>query len=660
MKFSFPFLTFICMVQIAMAQKGLPAFGKIELSDLELKDCSFDPGSDACKLIDWGNMYFTRKANDLAFFTTMYERRVRIKILKPAGLSYANVTIPFYSNNNDEKIIKMDACTYNIMDGRRIKKTTIYKNGFYNRRINKQYSELIIVFPEVKVGSVIEYKYIMARKTIADIKDWYFQSNIPTRYSGYQVSIPSLFHFTIQPLTADSLEMKETNYTDRLIVKSGTVSWTVIQKNFNMHNLPAIRNEPYMGSARDYLQRLSFRLSGIDYGNGNEVNTPGDWYDVAGELINDADFGRQINRNPTASSGMILAANQVQGLENRMEFVYNYVKKKMHWDGRETIYSFEGIKKAFQKQSGSSADINLLLVSLLNQAGVPALPVLFSTRDNGLVNTALPFINQFNTVMALVEDKKKYYVLDATDKYASYHLIPVKVINTKGFIVEQGNGRWLDAIDTIHKYKVITAVRGEIDSSGTMKGDVLITSSGYARKQRYEDWMEDKDKYAAGYLTGEYNGLQIDATGMENPETDTLPLEQKLRFSMALSNSGEHRYFKMNLFSGLEKNQFPATERRTDIEFCYPQEYTIYGNYTIPFDYIFEELPQNISLIMPDTSIIFKRFISAENNSLNVRMSVDFRRSWYAAGEYPGFADFYKILLSKLNEPVIIKKKDQL
>ena len=85
----------------------------------------------------------------------------------------------------------------------------------------------------------------------------------------------------------------------------------------------------------------------------------------------------------------------------------------------------------------------------------------------------------------------------------------------------------------------------------------------------------------------------------------------------------------------------------------------IYGNYTIPGDYIFEELPQNISLIMPDTSIVFKRFMNADNNSLNVRMSLDFKRPYYTAAEYPEFAAFYKILLSKLNEQVVIKKVNQ-
>jgi hypothetical protein len=94
-----------------------------------------------------------------------------------------------------------------------------------------------------------------------------------------------------------------------------------------------------------------------------------------------------------------------------------------------------------------------------------------------------------------------------------------------------------------------------------------------------------------------------------------------------------------------------------DIDFGFLQEYTMFGNYTIPQDYVFEELPANFSMIMPDTSIIFTRNIQADENLLNVRMTVEFKRTFYPVSEYPEFAAFYKKLFTKLNEQIVIKKK---
>ena len=64
--------------------------------------------------------------------------------------------------------------------------------------------------------------------------------------------------------------------------------------------------------------------------------------------------------------------------------------------------------------------------------------------------------------------------------------------------------------------------------------------------------------------------------------------------------------FHLNLFQGLEKNPFIADEGLTDIDFGYKQIlYPVVGKIYIPDGYQFDELPKNIRMIMPDTSIVF-------------------------------------------------------
>jgi hypothetical protein len=283
--------------------------------------------------------------------------------------------------------------------------------------------------------------------------------------------------------------------------------------------------------------------------------------------------------------------------------------------------------------------------------------MLFSTRDNGLVNTFYPSTDQFNTVMAYVPANNKFYVLDATDKISTYKLIPASVVNTKGFLVEGENGKWIDVVDTKNKFKIMAAVRGEIDASGNMKGDGMINSSGYAKKIRSESWIKDKDNFKQVYFTEPNASLKIEDLTVNNAEADSLPLEQKVKFVSTLSSSGDYRYFNVNLFSGLEKNPFIADERQTDVDFGYLQDYAIFGNYTIPEGYTFNDLPENISLVMPDNSIVFNRFLKAEDNLLNVRITLEFKSPFYTAANYPEVREFYKKLYAKLNEQIVIKKK---
>ena len=97
-----------------LAQKGQPGFGKIDKADLEMKDCPFDKGADALVLIDYGNIYYDRGTVGFSRFKTVYERRTRIKILKEKGIAQADIEIPYYTHNNEERVLKLNANTYNL------------------------------------------------------------------------------------------------------------------------------------------------------------------------------------------------------------------------------------------------------------------------------------------------------------------------------------------------------------------------------------------------------------------------------------------------------------------------------------------------------------------------------------------------------------------
>ncbi len=637
----------------AIAQKKLPPFGKIDKADLLMTDCDFDKGAIAVKLIDWGNTYYTRGTADEAVFKTVFECRTRIKILKQKGISYADVKIPYY--NNDEKIISLSAYTYNIDERGNITTAAVKKNAVYYKKINANYSQAIITFSDVKVGSVIEYKYLMERETMGQLRDWFFQERIPVKYSEYQLTIPQIFRFSVQPSVIDPMEQKQKVIDEIIAANNGLIKTKSLKNNYIMRNLPGIKNEPFMGSAKDYMQRLEFQLSQIDYGNNNITDLGLKWDNVVEELMNNENFGLQLGRKITGAEILIEQAKTITGAERRLQFIYNHLRKTISWNGIDNIYAENGVTKTWQTKMGNTADINLLLIKLLNDAGIKTLPVLFSTRDNGTVNNYYPFINQFNTVMAFVTINQKNFVLDATDKISYYKLLPEKIANTKGFITEADNGRWKDFFSEKNKYKVTTAINGEIDTAGVMKGNCLINCFDYARAQRCESWLRNKTAFKENYFTKA--NVQIQDLSVNNIDADSLPLEQKVKFNSALNSSGNYRYFNINLFSDLDENPFVASERIADIDFGVQQEYTIFGNYTLPENYTFDELPENIYMIMPDTSIIFTRSIQAEENLLNVKMVLEFKRSFYFAADYADFKEFYKKLFAKLNEQVVIKKK---
>jgi hypothetical protein len=159
------------------------------------------------------------------------------------------------------------------------------------------------------------------------------------------------------------------------------------------------------------------------------------------------------------------------------------------------------------------------------------------------------------------------------------------------------------------------------------------------------------------FFTAKNPTAKIDSITIQNEDVDSLPLVQQIQFKQHVNASGDYKYFSVNMFTGLEKNPFVVDNRFSDVFFGTNQNYQIVANITIPESYEFETLPKNVRMIMPDTSISITRRLAAENHTLSVRISLEFKKPFYTPEEYPDFKEFYKQLYALLNEQYAIRKK---
>jgi hypothetical protein len=411
-----------------------------------------------------------------------------------------------------------------------------------------------------------------------------------------------------------------------------------------------------MGAEKDYLQRVVSQLSEIDYPNGEVENIMSTWPKLTTELLENEDFGLQLKKNLPHTASLDDQLKDVKDDYHKMVLIHDFVRKNMNWNGGEAIYSTQGIKSAWDKKSGSNAELNFILIDLLRDAGLKAYPLLVSTKDNGTVNTIYPFLGQFNNTLTYVLIGDQKYILNAADKYNPAYLIPYDVLGNDGFIVDKQSGGWITLNNSKDKWRNMVSLFATIDSNNVMKGNASVYSYGYAKNPRVKDWTENKSSFADRF-TEVASGMKVKNIGVKNEDVDTLPLEQKFDFEVPLNSSGDYRYFSLNLFQGLEKNPFIADQRKTDIDFNFPKSYMIIGKINIPEGYEFEELPKNMKMITPDTAIVMQRLLQAGTNSIDFRINIDFSKSIYAAANYGFFHEFYKQLFSKLNEQIVIKKK---
>jgi hypothetical protein len=642
----------ICF-SVIFAQKGFPKFGKIDKSDLEMKECDFDKDAQAYKLFDYGSVEYIVGGDQ---FNIQTERRTRIKILSEKGLDEANIKINFYSLNHYEKIYDISGVTYNLDNSGKITTTKLEKSSVFIKELNNRYSQVSFSMPDVKVGSVIEFKYKDTKKSLSNLDDWNFQDDIPTRVSLYQIKIPSIFRFATQLLAYQHVAQTSENIHDVLTYHLGVISDRSELKTYQMNNVPAIRDEPFMGAEKDYLQRVIFQLNSIVYADGQVDEVMSNWKKITQTLLEDEDFGTQLKKNLPHTSALDDSLKNVKDDYQKMLLIHDYVRRNMNWNGIESIYADKGIKSAWDKKSGNNTELNLILIDLLREAGLDAYPLLVSTKDNGAVNTIYPFLEQFNNTMTCVFIGNDRYILNAADKYNPANLSPYDVLDNQAFIVDKDRGGWIVLSDKKDVWQNMVSIFASITPDALMEGNATVYSYGYSKNPRLKEWKEDKKSFKENF-TKSLTAMKIKNLEVKNGEVDSLPLEQKLDFSLPLNSSGDYKYFTLNLFQGLEKNPFIADKRTTDIEFNYPKSYIIVGKISIPDGFEIEGLPKNIKMIMPDTSITMQRFIQKGTNSIDFRISLDFKRSYYTAGNYPIFHEFYKQLFNMLNEQIVIKKK---
>ncbi|WP_462218801.1 DUF3857 domain-containing protein, partial [Ferruginibacter sp.] len=526
--------------------------------------------------------------------------------------------------------------------------TKVEKDAVYRKKINNRFSELIFTFPDVKPGSIIEYKYKDDADYFYALRNWYFQKSIPVIYSRYILDFPR--ELVISAISKGGLTVNrvEKDKADRNI------------KTFTMLNVPALKDEPYISCDEDYLQQVTPMFIALDFPGEPRRSLLSTWPGIIKELMEDEDFGTQLKKNIPRTSDLDALLKDINDPYKKMVIIHDYVRKNMKWDDMYSIWASDGVKSAWKDKKGTAGEINLILVNLLKDADLNAYPVLVSTRDNGRVNTSMAGYNQFNKVLAYVVIDKQNYVLDATDKYTPAKLIPYEVASSEGLVIEKFDTYkwgWKTLWNEKQLFKNTTILDAIIDDKGNMSGAALITSADYSRFIRMAKLKEGKDKFTEAWLNQNKEDIKIDSLTFTNEGTDSLPLVQQLKFEKKISSSGDYNYFSVNLFSGLDKNPFIADERFSDIFFGANQHYTIAGNFQIPENCQFEPLPKNIKLMMPDTSIVFLRTAVVNENILSIRYVIEFKQPFYSYQDYDYFKEFYKKLFDLLNEQFVFKKK---
>ena len=151
--------------------------GKVTLAELEEKEHPVEKDAEAAVLFDIGRTFFEFDINK--GFKLVTEVTTKIKVYKKEGYSFADISVPIYVGDSEiERVSFSKAITYNLVNGK-IEKTKMKSDGEFTEKVNKYWSVVKISLPNVREGSIIEYKYELTSPFLSNLPEWYFQKSIP-------------------------------------------------------------------------------------------------------------------------------------------------------------------------------------------------------------------------------------------------------------------------------------------------------------------------------------------------------------------------------------------------------------------------------------------------------------------------------------------------
>lgn len=597
-------------------------YGKVTIEELQMTKYDLDTSAEAVVLYQYAEF------NPQLF---NFYQHYRIKILKKAGTDIASMVFSGQLKN----VIK--GTTYNL-EGGKIVKTKLENESIFEENVVADIYRTRIAMPNVKVGSVFEVSILMDGIP----NEYEIQRNIPVIYGG----------ISLQKDPAVNIRVKEIGYlgytfkgNDEYIVK----------------DMPAFKSEPYLTSENNYRVRMEFEVVSYNFSNNGRMSMGSfatSWKDVTRIFTQSQYFGALLDNmalylNPLADSIKQMSKNEEEIAQKAFEAI-----KQIKWDGQETCYGSQDLKKTFQRKQGNSAEINFNLILLLRKLGLKSYPVLFSTRENGKISKLTPTRRKFNYVVAALDLPTGTYYLDATDEFIPFGTPSEQIIGCYGHAIEKDKGDCAVFIETTKKQKKTSLSQINIDSTGNCTGNISIQRSEYNSVdfRTHLKSLPDFDTYIQE-LESENSGWNITNFKFSDIKDNYNDFVENYDINYS-SSIGNNDVLVINPFIIIKtkRNPFQKEKRYLPVNFPQQTDYTSTITINIPDNYQVAEIPKLAMLANTDKTVRYSYQIQNNGKSITITSKFTITKLQFETVEYPSLRGVYEMMLKKQNESIVLKK----
>lgn len=591
------------------------------------------------------------------------EYHVKIKVLKSGGTSYADINIPYFeseANSSDpaDVVSHIDAFSYN-QEGKETVRTKMKNDMIFRERLNKQFMQVKFSIPAVKEGTVFEYKYRLSSDYFQTINPWMAQQDIPVLFTQYDITIPEVLKFSTDMRGGERLETKTNN-----VNLSFSFGGPNAVDNSNGHHfqfigrqLPAVRPDKNVWCTDDYLTGVTFELKGLELPGEPYHSFTQTWENIDKMLLEDRDFGKLLKtHSPYQEEIKTLGLEKLPSTQEKVAAIYTFLKKKISWNGQYRLYGND-MKKAIKDGTGSNADINFVLMSMLQEVNIPCFPVVMSRRDTGVLPYTHPTIKKLNTFVVGIADTDSTQVyLDGSVQHGFLNILPpVLMVKRARLINPDGACHWVD-LSEIGKNQIRSIVNAQISTDGKIIGSRVTVYNGQfasSFRKRYQE-AKDSTEFINKLETNEV--IKVHQLQTKEVTTFSPDLTEFIKFEKQASVNGNLIYINPLIFVHVSKCPFTQVERQLPLEMPYPEQLTLKVSLQMPEGYAVEELPEPVQIETSDGKCVCAYKIASVNGQVQVVYVFKSDKLLHLPTEYQEVKSFWEQVAEKNNQMLVLKK----
>lgn len=616
--------------------------GEINQNEIDLKAVSYEPGAGAVFLI---------ASAESRFFSSILETQYfyRKKILTETGKRNADIYIKYYTGSANVELVSGIKAQITNYEGTAPVVTVLGKESIFLVDLGNGYKEYRISFPNVQMGSILEYSYKKADKNIEFLDGWSFQRDVPVIFSKYQITMIPQLEYKMIGQGENFFHRSEKSDAN------GTYSWV-------LRNLYSLKAEPYMKNYRDYVDRVEFQLS--RYQRAATTSGP-EWTDflTTWEMLGDKMIEYYSTKGFYRSNPLereVLSLDLSKGTQReKAELAYYYIRDNFINEGEDRIYTNQTLPQLLKSKKGEPGELILAYMGILKSQGIECNPILIGSKGYGRSDIVpFPFLNQFDEILLLANLDGELQFLDLSDPHAPFGYVDLDKHVKAGLLIEKKASK-LIPIDIRHNSNKLVFSTIKLDQE---TGELVIDNT--IRDYFYEalasvhqiEFLKKQNKPLEELFNENYDAFEIRNVKVDNQ------LEEKnmvnISFQSILKGAVDHDLIIFNplQFSDFSKNPFTQDFRVFPVDFEYAFNETYTANLIIPEGYELDDYPTDESITIAGSPISFNYQTENLGSIFKITARIEVKKPLIHPNSFSDLKFFMESVASKLAAPVVLKK----